>query len=130
LVKSQSGERAGKVVAFTWSTWGRADIDKTGVRINDSVDFNDLFNDRGPARHAFIDDEQESLMLAFIAQRQELGSDAWSMWSPCSDFASDLWYEVTGERLQDRRFFGVLYSDPNILADSIERANKRDKTYK
>jgi RHS repeat-associated protein len=113
--------------ASTWSTWGRADIGKTGVRLNDLVDLNDLLNDAGPAKHAFISDQQEINMLLFIAQRRGMESDAWSTWSPCSDFASDLWHETTGERLQDRRLSGLGYSDPNVLADSIERANKRDK---
>jgi hypothetical protein len=56
-----------------------------------------------------------------LSKRIRKGDNAWSNWSPCSDFATDVWNRFSDEKLQDRHFFGLGYSDPNVLAESIRK---------
>jgi len=71
----------------------------------------------------WINDFQEMQLGGMLTQYANQGSRGWSFWSPCSSFAATVWNSTTGEHLQDRHFFGLGYSDPNTLADSIDQAN-------
>ena len=69
-------------------------------------------------------------MLEKIDEYRNMGEDAWSAWSACSSFASDAWETAIGEDLQDRHLSSLGYSDPNVLHESIEKANKKDQEKK
>ena len=70
--------------------------------------------------HLLFDDKQQAKFDKYIAEMQKKGDNAWGYWYPCSNFAAKAWKKATGENLQDRHLFELGYSDPNVLADSIQ----------
>ena len=77
-------------------------------------------------RSQHIDDKQVKKLAEHIQETAQKGDEAWEYFSPCSGFAADAWEEATGEDLDDRNGYGV--SNPNTLADSIDEANKKDRS--
>lgn len=78
-------------------------------------------------RTSFINNKQEQKMFEKIADYQKLGEQAWTLRSPCSTFAADVWQHTTGEQLP---FKSSLVSNPSTLASSIKEANEHDMQLK
>ena len=107
--------------------------DSAASYINGS--FRSVIGDATRSMH--INDEQEKSMFGEIGDRATRGTlltrgmggyiHVWSLTSPCSDFAADVWEAATGENLQDRHLWGLGLSDPSVLADSIDAANANSK---
>ena len=111
---------------YTWGTWGREDIGIVGLVENYEGDRNYLESDcpKVKRRSLWISDAQQMELEKLVSRYFKKGKNAWSKWSACSSFASTVWNNVTGESLQDRHLQGLGYSDPNILANSINNANR------
>jgi len=75
-------------------------------------------------RTALVDSKQEAALFAYIEQTRELKEKAYSIWSACSSFAANAWRVTTGEALDDRQYLAFGYSDPNVLSESIRKANQ------
>ncbi|MCR5063303.1 MAG: hypothetical protein K6A89_08485 [Treponema sp.] len=116
-----------------YGTWGHnQDGGNKGLRVNDpsekyiaehtlaGEDLNIEF------RSVQLDAKQKAKLEKYIAKMKKKGDNAWDYWHPCSNFAAKAWKKATGEKLQDRHLFGLGYSDPNVLADSIQKKNEAD----
>ncbi len=103
-----------KYKIFTFGTWRYEGL-KEGYAGDSALGRTDI-----ASFSVEISAAQEGSMMSFIAGVRTAGAEAWQCWSPCSDFASDLFRITTGINLQDRHWFGIGYSDPNILYNSIK----------
>ena len=117
-----------------YGTWGH-DSDgcsNKGLRVNDPSEKYEAEQtlagvDIGVEYRALqLDDKQQGKFEKYIAEMKKKGDNAWGYWYPCSNFAAKAWKKATGEKLQDRHLFGLGYSDPNVLADSIQNKNEAD----
>lgn len=103
----------------TYGTWGN----------NPTGQGNGLFEDlelgrtSDAARICYITAEQELRLFARIDMYRQMGTQGWTLLSPCSTFAADVWTQATGELLP---FKTGLVSNPSTLASSIIEANRRD----
>ncbi|HEX3047019.1 MAG TPA: RHS repeat-associated core domain-containing protein [Bacillota bacterium] len=118
-------------ISYTPDNWGSGTYyyctwNGYGVRDNASYDIDNSTNPDVSTRSMYINDDQEFSMLTEIDSYRDQGVGAWSAWNACSGFASDVWYAGTGENLEDRNWGGNGYSEPNVLADSIDAANVND----
>jgi RHS repeat-associated protein len=112
-----------------YSTWGNEDYGPKGLQIDNKFDQNYSNDTSGDvsSRVEHINDEQETTFFNKVEDYAGKGENAWDDWNPCSSFASDTWNITTGESLQDRHFFGLGYSDPNVLKKSIDAANTNNE---
>jgi RHS repeat-associated protein len=113
-------------ITYKWGTWGREDYG-IGLKENFVHDFEYLDDSCASRRSKYIDDNQERILGKSLSKYNGKGPGAWSEWSPCSSFAANAWKAATGEDLADRHLGGLGYSDPNILADGIDRANRNGR---
>lgn len=74
-------------------------------------------------RICIIDDEQQRRLFKLINAYRDRGTQAWTLLTPCSTFASEAWEQATGEHLVHQTA-GV--STPSRLARSIIEANRND----
>ncbi|MCG2679852.1 MAG: hypothetical protein L6455_07785, partial [Kiritimatiellae bacterium] len=107
----------GSSVTYTFGTWGNNPMNLGNGLFQDIEQgrFGDV------SRTAYIDDCGERRLMKKMSDFLSEGQDAWGYLSPCSAFARACWSAATGENLRDRNWFRI--SNPNILADSILRAN-------
>lgn len=115
--------RTDRGVTITFGTWGNeyGAQHKRGLNIYTETTF-----PWTAERFAHIDDQQEATLLNAVTVAQQHAEDAWRWYCPCSDWAADTWYAVTGEDLQDRN--ALLISNPITLSQSIIKANRGRKT--
>lgn len=106
-----------------YGTWGHNQGGPKGLRQDTPAEF--IYASDATSRSKHISDEQEEKMYQMINDYRKKGENAWGKYSACSSFASNVWESATDEDLQDRHLFGIGYSDPNVLADSIKKENKK-----
>jgi RHS repeat-associated protein len=98
-----------------------------GVTTNNEIDIRlcneSKDNPNIESRSTWINDFQEDLMMSEIQDYENTGTSVWSEWNPCSGFSTDVWNVSTGDYLEDRHLGGYGYSDPNVVGDSIKKAN-------
>jgi len=115
-----SFEREGQNDLKTFGTWN----DIGDPRIKKGLNLN---KEKGrPAqsrRSQYIDDDGQLRLVKILRKYKRKKEEAWDKMNPCSHFASDVWFEVTGEKLEDRNILGI--SLPSKLKESINEANKR-----
>ena len=97
----------------TFATWPQ------GLTKNNPDDFDYLGN--SDQRSYPITKSDLVKISDIINKTQADQAGAWSPFSPCSDFAADSWYSITGEKLSHRHRL-IPYSDPNVLSRSINKA--------
>ena len=122
-------------VTTYYGTWGHENGGNLGVRTNDLIEKGyseraERIGTKLQKREIQLDDKQQKELEKFIAKQKKRGASAWGFWHPCSNFASKAWKHATGEKLRDRHLGGLGYSDPNVLADSIEKKNLEDSVKK
>ncbi len=105
--------------AQTFGTWGNNPTGQgNGLFIN-----LELGQKSDACRARQIDDAQETILFKKIESYRQMGGQAWSLLSPCSSFAEDIWESTTGENLRHQ---SVLVSTPSRLKESILEANRLD----
>ena len=77
-------------------------------------------------RSMHITDEQNKRFSDANSEFIKSDNWEWAPWAPCSHYAAKMWEAATGEHLEDRHLYGLGYSDPNVLADSIDAANENN----
>jgi hypothetical protein len=118
----------------TYGTWGNHPRDpdpqrnrKNGLHVN-----LELGRQGEAARSAHVNDASEKELMSTVSDYAAKGDDGWSVFAPCSAFASEAWYSATGENLRTRfnvsttlisPILGALISTPSQLKRSIISAN-------
>lgn len=104
----------------TFGTWGNSPTGSgNGLLQNAEGD-----RKSDATRTCIIDDEQQQRLFTLINTYRERGTQAWTLLTPCSTFASEAWEQATGEHLIHQTA-GV--STPSRLARSIIEANRSDQ---
>lgn len=104
----------------TFGTWGNSPTGSgNGLLQNAEGD-----RKADATRTCTIDDEQQRRLFKLINTYRDRGTQAWTLLTPCSTFASEAWEQTTGEHLIHQTA-GV--STPSRLARSIIEANQNDQ---
>jgi len=105
----------------TFGTWGNG-VNGTNLGLNFNAEVGFPYT---ADRSAYLNDSQQTALMALIKFYWDMGSKGWTMGHPCSTFASDAWYAGTDEFLNPYNKLGI--SNPATLTNSIANANSLPK---